>query len=239
MQVTEIKSFIDSVKGFLWEDEGILLYNLAKNCKGDGVIVEIGSFKGKSTTWLGNGSKEGNNVKIYAIDPHTGSSEHQKEGQKFWTFDVFKENIKKAGVEDIITPLVMFSEEAEKDFKEPIEVLFIDGAHEYEYVKLDFELWEPKVINGGYIAMHDTDDSWTGPQRIAKDLMYKSGKFRHIRIVDSITCGKKVGSNTFFDKFMFHSYVWLDDTQKKLDKSLIKSLLKETLRVVRRVINKI
>lgn len=47
------------------------------------MIVEIGSWKGKSTIWIANGSKDGRNIKVYAIDPHIGSSEHQKEIKKF------------------------------------------------------------------------------------------------------------------------------------------------------------
>jgi len=79
MEKEEIKKFVEKVDGWLLDIEGELLYDLAKNCKGNGVIVEIGSWTGKSTIWLGKGSKAGNKVKVYAIDPHTGSSE-QKNG---------------------------------------------------------------------------------------------------------------------------------------------------------------
>lgn len=54
----EIKKLVERVDGWLTHGEGGLLYNLAKNCKGNGVIVEIGSWKGKSTIWLGAGSKD-------------------------------------------------------------------------------------------------------------------------------------------------------------------------------------
>jgi len=51
VQIEQIKLLTRNVDGFLDEKEGILLYNLAKNCTGKGVIVEIGSWKGKSTIW--------------------------------------------------------------------------------------------------------------------------------------------------------------------------------------------
>ncbi len=71
MTKEEVQKLAAPIKGWLKDKEGQLLYDLAKNCTGKGVIVEIGSWKGKSTTWLAHGSKEGNKVRVYAIDPHT------------------------------------------------------------------------------------------------------------------------------------------------------------------------
>jgi predicted O-methyltransferase YrrM len=82
---------IDRVDGMLTDNEGLLFYILLqKNCNGKDVIVEIDSWKGNSTIWLGYGSKRGNMIKIYVIDPHTGSSEHQKIYGKVWNFEEFK-----------------------------------------------------------------------------------------------------------------------------------------------------
>ena len=76
--------------------------------------------------------------------------------------------IRKAGVEDIVTPIVKTSEEAAKTLIDPIEFLFIDGAHEYEFARLDCELWLPKVVPGGMVAMHDTT-TFPGPNRAVKE----------------------------------------------------------------------
>lgn len=35
------------------------------------------------------------------------------------------------------------------------DFLFIDGGHEYENVKADFEMYSPLVVKGGIIAFHD------------------------------------------------------------------------------------
>ena len=199
MEIDEIKKLVDKVDGWLTYKEGELLYNLAKNCTGEGVIVEIGSWQGKSTIWLGRGSKKGNNVKIYAIDPHTGASEQKERYGKVWTFEEFKKNIKNAKVDDITIPIVKPSEEAAKDLNEPVELVFIDGAHEYELVKLDFELWFPKVINGGIMAFHDTRGR-RGPAKVVEELVYKSKSFRNVRFVDTITFAEKVRQNSMVDR---------------------------------------
>ena len=169
---TDPVKIMNDVEGYLTKREGKLLYNLAKECRGKGVIVEIGSWKGKSTTCLGLGSKAGNNVRIFSIDPHTGSSEHKIRFGKIWTFKKFIKNIKKAGIDELVSPLVMSSKTAAKKWKgKKIELLWIDGAHEYEFVELDYLLWEPYLIDGGIIAFHDTLEG--GPRDVVNKYIFK------------------------------------------------------------------
>lgn len=200
MSIEKIRKIAGKVDGWLKDQEGELLYTLAGKCTGKGVIVEIGSWKGKSTSWLGAGSKAGNSIMIYAIDPHIGSSEHNKIFGKVQTFEEFNSNIKNAKIEDIVVPIVATSEEAAEKFEHPVELIFIDGAHEYEMVKLDFELWYPKLIDGGIMAFHDTT-WWAGPKKLVKEKIYKSKSFRNIKLVNSITYAEKVIENTAKDRF--------------------------------------
>src|SRR6185312_12113676 len=67
---TQVKPLIADIPGWLTDEEGEALYELARGCSGSGVIVEIGSWKGKSTVCLGLGSQAGKSVPIYAVDPH-------------------------------------------------------------------------------------------------------------------------------------------------------------------------
>jgi len=186
-EIREIREIVARVDGWLSDIEGEFLYSVAKNCKGKGVIVEIGSWKGKSTIWLAKGSKAGNEVKVYAIDPHTGGPDLGPA----WTLEDFEKNIKMAEVDDIVIPIVKTSEEAAETFEQPVEFVFIDGAHEYELVKLDFLLWFPKLIEGGIIALHNTTD-WPGPKKVAEEFLHKSVNFRNVGLVDSITFAQKV-----------------------------------------------
>jgi predicted O-methyltransferase YrrM len=197
--ISQIKKLVEKVDGWLTDREGELCYNIAKNCKGNGVIVEIGSWKGKSTIWLAKGSKARNKLKVYAIDPHIGSSEHKKIYGQVSTFEEFKKNISNAHVDDVVIPIVKTSEEAAKEFSKPVEFIFIDGDHEPRMVKLDFKSWFPKVINGGIMAFHDTID-WLGPKKVVKECMYKSKNFRNVKFVDSITFGEKCETNSIKER---------------------------------------
>ena len=215
-----IKRSTGSIEGWLTADEGKFLYYAARNCIGTGVIVEIGSWKGKSTSYIGKGSKAGKRIKVYAIDPHI-------EG----TCEEFKRNIKNAGLIDIVIPVVKTSKEAAKDFTEPVEFIFIDGDHEYESVKKDFELWFPKLINRGIIAFHDTV-AWPGPRKVVKKYIFKSRYFKNVGFVDSITFAQKTIKNSLKDRlrnrslFLFkNKYVFfLKNRFNKLPSFLLKNV---------------
>jgi len=189
MSITELRKRLDELPGWLTAEEGETLYRLAKACTGRGVIVEIGSWRGKSTTCLGLGSKAGHGVPVFAVDPH---SEH--------TFGDFSRNMEEAGLTDLVTPVPGRSQELAEGFDEPIELLFIDGAHQYELVNEDFDRWVPKVVEGGVVAMHDT--TWfPGPKRVADERIFKSDRFKDARYVfSSTTVATKVAQNTPVDR---------------------------------------
>jgi predicted O-methyltransferase YrrM len=191
----EIADMARSIDGWLFEAETVLLYELARKADPKGVIVEIGSWKGKSTVCMAKGSEAGSGVKIHAIDPHTGSEEHQVGGKKVWTFDQFKNNIQRMGVENRVVPIVKFSTEAVKDFNLPVSMIFIDGAHDFDSVQKDFEDWYPKVIEGGVIAFHDC--SWcSGPRRCVRKALFRNPNIRGAKFVRSIAYGTKTSKQT-------------------------------------------
>jgi len=210
-----IEAEVDKVDGWLHPDEGRLLYRLAQQCTGRGTIVEIGSWKGKSTIWISYGSKAGSNAKIHAIDPHTGSPEHSEMfNGKVWTFEEFQRNIENAKVRDMVIPHVDFSTSVAKTFTEPVEFIFIDGLHEFEGVRDDFEDWFPKVVNGGHMAFHDST-CWPGVLTVVTDRVFKSQHFRKVRFTCSIVYGQKVAQNTFAERVenrlflgAFQIYAW-------------------------------
>jgi MMP 1-O-methyltransferase len=185
----QVKPLIADIPGWLTDEEGEALYELARACTGKGVIVEIGSWKGKSTVCLGLGSRAGASVPIYAIDPHTD-----------YRFGDFKTNVDRAGIAELVRPVASLSQAAADDFDEPIEFLFVDGSHEYELVLEDFEQWVPKVVEGGWVAFHDT--TWTrGPRKVVSQAIYRSRRFKDARfVVGSMTVARKVDRNSVLDR---------------------------------------
>jgi len=203
-----VKEAADGAGGFLSDIEGSLLFALAQKCVGRGVIVEIGSYTGKSTIYLGKGSEAGKNVKIYAIDPHR--EPFQSKDDATGTYAKFTKNIENAQLGGIVNPIVKTSIEAADLISEPCELLFIDGCHKYNYVKKDFDTWFPKVIDGGIIVFHDTLSG--GPKKAVREVLYRSKMFKKVGFGGSITFGEKTKENVLFDRlknryvFMMHSF---------------------------------
>jgi MMP 1-O-methyltransferase len=226
-----VKPLIADIPGWLTDEEGEALYELARRCRGDGVIVEIGSWKGKSTVCLGLGSQAGASVPIYAVDPHAD-----------YRFGDFKTNVDRAGITELVRPIQSLSQAAADGFEEPVELLFVDGSHEYELVLEDFEKWVPKVIEGGWVAFHDT--TWTaGPRKVVGQGVYRSQRFKDARfVVGSTTVARKVGRNSLVDR-VHNRYVlgvktafWLGSSALKKQRRL---LPKSVERLGRRVLKAI
>jgi predicted O-methyltransferase YrrM len=182
--------------GMLTQAEVDCLYQLGQFNDRKGVIVEIGSWKGKSTVALALGAGNLHSEKIYAIDPHRVMPE---EGYLEDTEAEFLANIKRAGVADRVVPMIMTSEAAAREWDKPIRLLWIDGDHRYEAAKLDFSLWEPHLVEGGLLAMHDTIRK-KGPKRVLWENVFTSDRFQEIAIVDNITAVRKVAATTSWTK---------------------------------------
>lgn len=164
------------------------LFKLGQFSQCEGVIVEIGSWKGKSTAALALGAARAHNPTIYAIDPHKILPD---EGYFEDTESEFFANIKQVGVQNRVVSMIMTSEEAACGWQEPIRLLWIDGDHRYESTQLDFSLWEPHLVEGGILAMHDTIRK-KGPKRVLWEHVFRSGRFQEIAIIDNITAVRKV-----------------------------------------------
>lgn len=188
-ELQKIHALTSKVAGWLSPAEGELLYRLARACPPGSVVVEIGSYQGRSTIWLGKGSAAGNRCPIYAVDPHTGGTPEERRGPEVWTFDAFKANIRAAGVDDLVTPIQTTSHDAIRGFDHPIGLIFIDGMHLYSAVLRDCRDWLPRLVDGGVVALHDTMASvaragttpflpgWEGPQRVFAEHVLKSREY--------------------------------------------------------------
>jgi MMP 1-O-methyltransferase len=152
---------LDSVPGFLDLAEGFALMTLAQD-QGDGEVVEIGSYKGKSTCWLAYGCRRRGNGHVTAVDHFRGSPEHQAGGVDetaeivagLGTRQSFDASLAHFAFTDIVT--VRQTDSADTSgWRAPIRLLFIDGDHSYEATKRDLEAWRPFVVDGGVICFHD------------------------------------------------------------------------------------
>lgn len=166
------------IRGFLADVEGYALMLLARSGPGQGDIVEIGSFLGKSAAWLAFGAQQGGRGRVVAIDPFTGSPEHQPGARNEepeivahgTTRPRFEQNLSDAGLREMVDIIQARSTDAAARWSGPVRLLFLDGDHSEEASRADFEAWLPHVRIGGLIVFHDVG-VWAGVTRFYDSLM--------------------------------------------------------------------
>ena len=197
---------INTVKGFLDPIEGEALYLYAKQYVRNDPCLEIGSYCGKSSVYLGSAVKE-NDQKLYSIDHHKGSEEQQPgeeyfdsdlinaEGNGIDTLPFFLETIEKSKLDKFVIPIVSTSEEAYQDFTLNFDMVFIDGGHSEKAAQKDYELWSQRITKGGLLAIHDVfpnpEDGGRPPYNIYRRAL-ESGNFKKLEMIKTLGLLKKV-----------------------------------------------
>lgn len=185
--MTKTFQHIKDIDGWLTPDETKCLYDLVASLPHDSIVVEIGSYRGKSTVALGLGALSSGGH-VFAIDPHEGA----KYGFSMADEKHLIQNLKAFAVEKAITVITATSKDTLKTWEKQIDVLWIDGDHEYEAVSFDVRMWGSWVKRGGYIAMHDCgSDKWWGVQQAYNELL-ASGDFEHVYDVDSLRLARRI-----------------------------------------------
>lgn len=149
---------LDSLSGLMNPGIGDALYDLAKVVPEGLAIVEIGSFKGKSTAYLAQGSKDGNGCQVFAVDPwDLPGNPYGKHGYSAPIVrETFEKQLKAARLWSRVTPIQAFSVDAAKEWEGPkVGLLFVDGDHTETGVRSDLAAWTPHLADGAVIAFDD------------------------------------------------------------------------------------
>lgn len=162
----EIHRLALQCKGFLDDEEGLRLYALAREHARLGPVLEVGSYCGKSSLYLGGGVREAGGT-LVCLDHHRGSEEHQP-GEQYHDADLYdveigamdslrelRGNLHRAGLEQTAILLVTDSVTAARVWDRPLGMVFIDGGHSFDAARADYGSWAPKVAPGGILAIHD------------------------------------------------------------------------------------
>lgn len=155
------------IPGYFFESEGELLQ---KYCV-DKIVLEIGSFKGRSSVCIAEVAKELTCVDTFSASPLNPRTQKDK----FGTLQIFIENIKP--YKDKINIKIMNSDDffnllKKINIKLEFDVIFIDGLHTYEQVVKDINNSKKCLAKDGIIALHDyTLPDWPGVQKATDELL--------------------------------------------------------------------
>jgi predicted O-methyltransferase YrrM len=127
--------------------------------RASGTVVEIGSFRGRSTVVLARAAES-----VVAIDPHAGGDRGPQEiapdaalGEA--DYEAFHANLAAAGVAGRVRHVRKPSADAHVDVTGQIAMLFVDGAHRFGPARDDIAHWGARVAPGGTMLVHDAFSS--------------------------------------------------------------------------------
>ena len=197
----------EAVKGFLPKNEAAALYDAAVAVEVDGPLLEVGSYCGKSSVYLGYAAQSIGRV-LYALDHHRGSEENQagwehhdpelidKQKGVMDTLPYFRDAIFAAVLEHVVIALVGHSGVIARNWTTPLSFLFIDGGHGEEPAKADFNGWVPKVKEGGTLAIHDVFPNPKDGGRPPYEQIYlpaiESGNWNEVHVEGSLRILKRI-----------------------------------------------
>ena len=199
-----------ATKGFMPADEGEALWDAAVAAAAsvpDAPMLEVGSYCGRSTVWLGDAAERSGRV-LFAVDHHRGSEENQAGWEhhdaevvdprsgKMDTLPFFRRTMHDADLEPTVIALVGRSPQAAAVWNIPLSFLFIDGGHGEEPARLDFEGWTPHVAPGGTLAIHDVFPDPADGGRPPYEQIYlpavESGRFQQIDVTGSLRLLRRI-----------------------------------------------
>lgn len=169
---------VETVEGYLAPNEMRFLALLAACPTAEGEILEIGSFKGKSTVILAKSAALTGKSKINAVDPMTAPSETDPDLRgDASSFADFQKNIEAHKVAENVEFHQTFSYDLAKSWDKPIRLLWIDGDHTYKGTKLDFEGFAKHLSDGAIVAIHDVLHEFEGGIRVFMEDILLSPNF--------------------------------------------------------------
>lgn len=201
----------EAARGFMPSDEGRALFAAAVDAAHavDNLpFIEIGSYCGKSSIYLGEAARQTERV-LFAVDHHRGSEENQPGWEwhepdlvdpavgRMDTLPHFRRAVHDAGLEPWVVAVVGDSPTAGRWLAMSFSFVFIDGGHGEEPAAADYRAWSPKVAPGGTLAIHDVfvdpADGGQAPYEQIYRPAVESGAFEEISAVGSLRVLRRVG----------------------------------------------
>jgi predicted O-methyltransferase YrrM len=173
---------IGEIGGWLSEDQARRLWACAERLGPEALVVEIGSFHGRSTIVLARAAPA--DATIVAIDPYLGSDRGPNEIRAVQARGdadaaAFAANVEAAGVAGRIEQVRLPSARALPRVSRPIDLLYVDGAHRYRPALADIREWGDRVAPGGTLAIHDAFSSLGVTLALGRALFF-GGRFAYV-----------------------------------------------------------
>lgn len=178
---------VRAAPGFLTEREARFLALVAACAPAQGTILEIGSFKGKSTVGLAAIAQRYGLGPVVSVDPHSAPAVTDfGHGSDQSSWEDFRASLRRAGVEHSVEAHREYSRDLGRGWSRPIRFLWIDGDHTYRGAKEDIDLFRRHLVPGAIVALHDVLHTFEGPVRVFAEELLGSDAFGPAGVCGSI-----------------------------------------------------
>ena len=157
------------IEGWCPEAQGASLFQLASDLEPESVVVELGSYKGLSTAWMGLALERGAKARLVSVDLHDSNYTRKKGGSEATLADNMTDlDIK---VDMIVGDTVQVADNASLYgiYPQSVSLLYIDACHAYESVKADFLAWLPMLAFGARVVFDDYTEHHPGVVRFVNE----------------------------------------------------------------------
>lgn len=168
----EVWAKVEGIHGFMGLRECGLLYYAARHWPVEGPVIELGSFKGRSTSVLALAGRQ-----VHAVDAWSpGNYVASAMGAHFVPDDralqEFRANTEQVGAAERIEVHRGKTTDVARGWQARCAILFIDAGHNYPEVRADVDNWLPHLLPGGLVLLHDTfSDRYSGVIQAAGELL--------------------------------------------------------------------
>ncbi len=167
-----------------------------------GDVLEIGSFKGKSTTVLAKSVTLNGGDRVIAVDPLNFPSETDPSMDDPENLPrVFWNTLESNGVQDLVEFHQLPSQEVAVAWDRPLRLLWIDGDHTYAGAMADFDNFARHLQPGSIVAFHDVLNSFEGPIRTFCERVLLSPSFGPCGLCGSIGWAQYLGDVPYDDGY--------------------------------------
>lgn len=205
-----VRAAAEAARGFMPPNEGLALYEAGVEALAalpGAPLLEVGSYCGKSSIYLGAAARDGDSV-LVAVDHHRGSEENQPGWEwhepdlvdpdvgRIDTLPWFRRTVFHAGLEPYVVAMVGDSPTVSRLWNTPCALVFIDGGHGEEPADADYRMWPQHVAMGGLLAIHDVFPDPADGGRPPYERIYlpaiESGRFSEVSATGSLRVLRRI-----------------------------------------------
>lgn len=186
MTFEEVWQYTDKIGGYYEKPEAELLHRAACEVPEGGLMVEIGTFQGRSSSVLLQVAQT-RRVRVGLIDPFAWMGKNA-ESELLKTLEPFRD------VRYLFWK--RYGHEVAPEYNFGIDLIHVDGNHQEDGIRQDCELWLPKLKPGGIACFHDYDrrgpdgieEVFPGIKRVVDEL---TGDWEHFGLAGTLCARRK------------------------------------------------